>query len=333
LTCPCGQAADAATVGPHRRAVTDNFGYILYMIPAECPVCHKKPELAGNTPYCPSCGWNRDSAISALKMSMNSFPIGVLMFMGMAAFVYWGMGFKRSPQLMLFFLFPVAFLPWQYISTKRKLHQLMSVAITARPAGAPAANFGMMPSNAPAVNFDVMASNAPAVHATFPVGTADQTLLHVPVPRQIRMAKRGRVTLWVAAFGLLVFVVPFAANLYNQWSLYHSFSNVRGLGWGIGLECVVVLAAFGIWKGQTRECDLLEHGDIVMGRVTRQWNDKGNSNVQYEFTDFMGQQHSGWCQDYTNKLFADMPVAVFYDRDNPKRQIAACATLHEVVIP
>jgi hypothetical protein len=291
------------------------------MIPAECPVCRKKPELAGSTPYCPSCGWNRDSAISALKMSLNSFPIGLLMFIGMAAFVYWGMGFKRSPQLMLFFLFPVAILPWQYISMKRKLHQLMSIAVAAQPAGAPAAHFGMM------------AGNAPAVYATFPVGTADQALLRVPVPRRIRMAKRGRITLWVAAFGLSLFVVPFAANLYNQWSLYHSFSNVHGLGWGIGLECVVLLAAYGIWKGQTRECDLLEKGDVVMGRVTRQSSDKGNSNIQYEFTDFMGQQHSGWCQDYTNKLFADMPVAVFYDRDNPKRQIAACATLHEVVIP
>jgi hypothetical protein len=303
------------------------------MIPSECPVCHKKPALAGNTAYCPSCGWNRDPAISALKMSVNSLPIAVFMFVGMAAFGYWGMKFKNTPGLMLFFLMPALFLPWNYFSAKRKIAELQSLAVTAQPAGAPATSFGMMASNAPATNFDTMASGAPAVRATFPVSTDAQALLRVPVPRRIRMAKRGRISLWVAAFGLSLFVVPFAANVYWQWSLNHSFSNVQGLGWGIGLECVVVLAAFGIWKGQTRESDLLERGDVVMGRVTRQWTDKGNSNIQYEFTDFMGQQHSGWCQDYTNKLFTDMPVAVFYDRDKPTRQIAACGTLHEVVIP
>jgi hypothetical protein len=253
-------------------------------------------------------------------MSMHALPVGVLMFLGMAAYVYWGMKFKNTPQLMIFFAIPVLVLPWQYFSMKRKLAMLQGLAVTPQPSGVPS-------------GFGVMASNAPAARATFPVGSGDQALLRIPAPRKIRMAKRGRIILGITMAGLLLFVVPFAANLYRQWSLFHSFSNVRGLAGGIALESVVALAAFGIWRSQTRECDLLEHGDVVMGRVTRQWSDKGNSNIDYEFTDFMGQQHNGWCQDYTQKLFSEMPVAVFYDRDNPKRQIAACGTLHEVVMP
>lgn len=138
----------------------------------------------------------------------------------------------------------------------------------------------------------------------------------------------------VMVVGLLIFFVPFVASVYRQWALYHSFSNVTGLGWGIAIESLVALAAFGIWRGQVRECDLLEHGEAAMGRVLRQSTDnKRNSSIEYEFTDFLGSSHRGNAFDRTNQLSSGMPMVVFYDRDNPKRQIAYCSTLHEVILP
>jgi hypothetical protein len=290
------------------------------MLP-ECPICHQKTAYAGNTVYCPSCGWNRDSAISATKMSINATPIGLIMFGGMAAFIYWGMKFNRAPQLMLFMLFPIAVIPLNYFFLKRKLAKLKAMPSTAQ---------------SPTIhsNLNLVAENAPSASQTFPASPRDEALLQTPAPRQIRISKSGRITMWVAAVGLMAFVVPFAAGAYKQWTLYHSFSNVRGLGWGIALECVVAFAAYGIWRGQVRECDLLEHGEVVMGRVLRQWTDqKRNSSIEYEFTDFLGSSHRGSVLDRTNQLFSGMPLVVFYDRDNPKRQIAYCSTLHEVILP
>ncbi len=293
------------------------------MVPGPCPVCHQKTAYAGNTVYCPHCGWNRDSAVAAMKMSINAIPIAIFMFGAMGAFMFWGMKFNRAPQLMIFILFPVAAIPFNYFWYKRKIAKLKAMQF---PASGPA-----VASNSPAA-WSAVGPSSPS--PTLAASSRDELLLRTPAPRQIRMSKGGRITMWVAAFGLLAFLLPFAANLYRQWTLYHSFANVRGLGWGIGLECVIALAAFGIWRGQVRECDLLEHGEAVMGRVTRQWtDDKNNSWITYEFTDFLGSSQRGSVSDRTNQLFADMPLVVFYDRDNPKRQVAYCSTLHEVILP
>jgi hypothetical protein len=288
-----------------------------------CPVCHQKTAYAGNTPYCPNCGWNRDAAISAMKMSINAIPIGLVMFAAVAAFVYWGMRFNRAPQLMLFMLFPVAVIPFNYFWSKRKIAKLKAMQFPASSQ--------IVPSNAPSARSEPGFSPSTP---EFAPSSRDELLLRTPAPRQVRMSKGGRITMWVAAFGLAAFVAPFAVNLYRQWTLYHSLANVHGLGWGITLECVVAFAGYGIWRGQVRECDLLEHGEAVMGRVSRQWTDnKNNAWIAYEFTDFMGTARRGSASDRTNQLFSGMPLVVFYDRDNPKRQIAYCSTLHEVILP
>jgi len=68
------------------------------------------------------------------------------------------------------------------------------------------------------------------------------------------------------------------------------------------------------------------------GEIVRRWNDdKNNASVEYEFSDYQGQTRKGLGFDYTEKLYEAMSVAVFYDRDNPKRQIAYCSTMHEIV--
>jgi hypothetical protein len=298
--------------------------YIGIMPLLECPVCHQKPAYAGNTAYCPHCGWNRDSAISGMKMSINAIPIGLFMFGAMAAFLYWGMKFSRAPQLLLFMLFPISFIPLNYFLLKRKIAKLKSMPTMAtQPVPS---NFG---------NGDPL-NRAGSLSSAVPFAPSPQStaLLGIPPPRRVRISKQGRITLWVAAIGLSMFVVPAVGGIYRQWVTHHSFSNVRGLGWLVALECIVALAIFGIWRGQVRESDLLENGEIVMGRVVRQWtDDKRNSQVEYEFTDFLGSLHKGAANDRTNQLFSGMPLVVFYDRDNPKRQIAYCSTLHEVILP
>ena len=243
------------------------------------------------------------------------------MFAGVAAFTYWRMGFKKTPILMIFWFVPALGVALNFVYLKRQLAKLKAMPSQAQP---------------PTVhsNFNLVAENQPSTRQVLPDSPRDQTLLRTPAPRQIRVSKSGRFVIWISVFGLLAFFIPFAANLYRQWTLYHSFSNIKGLGWGIAVECIVALAAFGIWRGQVRECDLLEHGEVVLGRVVSQWTDnKRNSSVQYEFTDFLGSSHRGSAFDRTNQLFSGMPLVVFYDRDNPKRQIAYCSTLHEVILP
>lgn len=94
---------------------------------------------------------------------------------------------------------------------------------------------------------------------------------------------------------------------------------------------LVLLLPVGMWRSQVRECDLLENGEVAMGKIVRRWTgDKTNTSVQYEFSDYQGQTHAGGGYDYTGKLYEGMSVPVFYDRENPKRQIAYCATMHVI---
>ena len=68
----------------------------------------------------------------------------------------------------------------------------------------------------------------------------------------------------------------------------------------------------GLWRSQVRECDLLENGEMAMGKIARQWkDDKNNSSVEYEFSDYQGQTHKGMGFDYTGKLFEGMSCAGF----------------------
>jgi hypothetical protein len=95
---------------------------------------------------------------------------------------------------------------------------------------------------------------------------------------------------------------------------------------------LLLLLPVGIWRSQVRECELLENGEIAMGKIVQQWkDDKNNSSVAYEFSDTQGQTHKGTGFDYTGKLYEGMRVPVFYDRQKPKRHIAYCATLHEIL--
>lgn len=243
------------------------------------------------------------------------------MFAGVAAFVYWGMGFKKNPVLMIFWMFPALAILINFFLLRSKLAKLKAMPAAAQNSPVPS-------------NFSAVVNHAPSGAQTFSASARDEALLRTPPPRRIRVSKGGRITMGVVVIGLLTFLVPMTAGIYRQWALHHSFTGVRGLGWAIAIEAFIALAAFGIWRGQARECDLLEHGEAVMGRVLRQWTDsKNNSWIEYEFTDFAGSSHGGSCFDRTRQLFAGTPVVAFYDRDNPKRQIAYCSTLHEVILP
>lgn len=222
--------------------------------------------------------------------------------------------------LILFPCFPALAIPLNFFLLRKKLAKLQAM-----PAS--------QPSAAPS-NFQPMSSDAPSGMQTFPASSRDEALVRTPAPRRIRMSKGGRITVWVTMIGLSIFFVPMTASIYHHWALYHSFAGVQGLGWAIAIEALTALVAYGIWRGQKAECGLLEHGEAVMGRVLRQWTDnKNNSWIEYEFTDFAGSSHKGSCFDRTRQLFAGMQVVVFYDREKPSRQIAACTTLHEIILP
>jgi hypothetical protein len=219
--------------------------------------------------------------------------------------------------------FPAAIIVLAYFLSLRRLHQLESLPNPVAP-----------PRLSSAVEAGAAASDAPQIAGDLEPSAKDQALLRTSRPREIRMSARGKFGIAAATIFALGIAAAIFIHLYTLWIPKQSFARFATSDWfTLGVGFLLALVPYGVWRGQVKECDLLENGEVVLGKVTRQWNDnKNGSSIEYNFTDYQGQSHTLTAFDNSNSLYVGMPVPVFYDRDNPKRAIASCASLHRVVV-
>jgi hypothetical protein len=292
------------------------------MVAPPCPLCHGATRIGGNKPYCPSCGWNRDAALADVRGSLVMLPVAIFMMGGFVFFMIRFWHFRNPYQIAIFTVVPAIGILINYFVSRRSLARLQSLpAPTMRAATVP--NNSFAPSTAAASKPD----------AVIEPSAQEQALLRTSRPREIRMSTRGRFSLSVASLAVLGFATIFGLHLYTVWARKLSFAVFTPGDWVItAIVALLLLLPYAMWRSQVRECDLLENGEVALATVVRQWKgDKSSSSIEYEFKDFQGETRKGIGLDYSEQLFEGMPVAVFYDRDNPKRQIPACATYHEVV--
>lgn len=247
-------------------------------------------------------------------------PFGFAIFAAFAFFVTRRTGHFGTAPLAIFLGFPAVMMALNYVLLLRRLKKLQE--LPSAPVKVPTAEPGRS-------SFDQPQSSA----APLEPSDRDKALLRTSRPRELQMASRGKFAIAVVSLVVVGFLFSIGAHLHVTWVRSQSFVNFRGTEWGLtGFCALLALIPFAMWRSQVREKDLLENGEIAIGRITRQWSGKDSNNIEYEFKDFQGQSHKALSFDYTRKLFEGMTVPVFYDRDNPKRQIASCATYHEVVV-
>ncbi len=257
-----------------------------------------------------------------VRSSVASIPIGILLMAGFVFFMVRFWHFRNPYQIAIFIVFPAIGILINYIVSRRSLARLQALSV-------PAMRAASVPTNSFAPSPVATANSGAAIEPS----AQQQALLRTSRPREIRMSNRGRFRSSVALLGVLGFAAIFGLHLYAIWMRNNSFAAFTPGDWVIAaIVAFLLLLPYTMWRSQVRECDLLENGEVALATVLRQWKgDKSPSSIEYEFKDFQGESRKGIGFDYTQKLFAGMPVAVFYERDNPKRQIPACATYHEVV--
>jgi hypothetical protein len=293
------------------------------MVAPPCPLCHGATRIGGNKPYCPNCGWNRDAALADIRGTLVMLPFGIFLMGGFVFFMVRFWHFRNPYQIAIFTVFPAIAILINYVVSRRSLVRLQTLP-------APVTRAASVPYNSLASAAAVAEKSSGAVVDPSPHQIA---LLRTSRPREIRMSTRGRFSLSVALLGVLGFATIFGLPLYTIWARKLSVAAFTPGDWVIvAIVALLLFLPYTMWRSQVRECDLLENGEVALATVVRQWKgDKGSSSVEYEFKDFQGETRKGMGFDYTEKLFEGMPVAVFYDRDNPQRQIPSCATYHEVV--
>jgi hypothetical protein len=258
---------------------------------------------------------------------MKMMPFGVLMFVGFVAFMVRGWHFRNPIQIAIFCAVPAFGMLVNYVYARRNIATLGALSVRAvRPGAAPADSTHGDRARVDGTDTDL----APSAEAT----AKYQALMRTTCPRQIRMSWQGKFGIIMGSLMALGFAAVIGLQLYNKWVPRQSFVRFQTGDWVMAaIGALLLLVPYGIWRGQRTECDLLENGEVALAKVTRQWTgDKNSSSIECEYKDFSGQVHKLIATDNTRNLLQSMSVPVFYDRDNPKRQVAYCATLHEVVV-
>ncbi len=159
-------------------------------------------------------------------------------------------------------------------------------------------------------------------------------LLSLPPPRPVRLSRRGKTIvnlLLIFVFGMEGFL---AWTLHGVW--YRDQVMAQSRTPEIFLFCFMVFIAslpFFMRRGMVRDKNLMENGAVAMGRVIEQRNLKNASAITYEFKDASGRKVSGSGNDLTRTFLPEMTVPIFYDAQEPKRNVAACATFFEITNP
>ncbi|HKF52421.1 MAG TPA: hypothetical protein VKB26_08925 [Candidatus Acidoferrales bacterium] len=283
----------------------------------KCPECGATAQLAMSTPYCTKCGWNHEGAVRRLRRFAWLLPSLIILFDGIGIL---GVGVKMHdwPGAILFATLPTLLLGFVYAGVRQGLSRLRSPAV----AGA-----------ASEVN---PASVADAAEASAAKERSEQYefLISLPPPRPVQLSKRGKrllMLLLAFALGMEGFLVW---SFYGIWQRAGVVPNARGPE--ILLVCFMILVAclpLFVRRGMVRDKNLMENGAVAMGRVTEQKNVKNASLITYEFRDAEGRSVSGSGNDLTRSFFPEMTVPVFYDPQNSKRNVAACASFFEVTNP
>lgn len=280
----------------------------------DCPLCRSATDVAGKVRFCPQCGWNKKQAAQQLRYSLKVLPIA-LVAAAILVFLFLHTAQKKTPMVYLLSIaFPAAVYALAYASVKRSLVKLESVPD--------------LPSDKRTPSSAAAGTMAPLVPAA-----KDLALLRASRPREVRMSGRGKRSLATIALLACAFEGVLIWQLHRLWALTQSFAGFHRKDWAlVGLVALLVLLPLSTWRQMARERKLLENGELAMGRVTKKWNTRDGSTVFYEFQDASGQTHKHSGMDYSRTLEIGMAVPVFYDRDNPKKQVAACAALHEAVM-
>jgi heme exporter protein D len=160
-----------------------------------------------------------------------------------------------------------------------------------------------------------------------------RAMLEVGRPRPVRLISAGRFYFGVSTAIVLaveLMLVRYLVRLYGETG---SVGDFGAWDWIAVAGVVALLAALvAVPLRLRRQKQLVETGEVALGKVTRQWRVGGNSWIQYEVS-LGGATLKKNSVDASHRLYAGMRVPVFYDAENLSRQVPCCAAYYEVVLP
>ena len=158
-----------------------------------------------------------------------------------------------------------------------------------------------------------------------------RALTKLPRPRPVRMSRQGRMNTAIIVISLLCFAAALVAVVVIKPVSGGGVTPPRAVVFALPFALVAVIA-FVMRRSLVQQRWMLAQGEIAMARVTKQWISRNGHGIRYEFTAPNGETFSRMTTDNARQLLVGMGVPVFYDPDEPKKQVALCASFYEVVM-
>jgi hypothetical protein len=159
-----------------------------------------------------------------------------------------------------------------------------------------------------------------------------QYLFEVPRPRRVRIK---------ALNGIVLVASPAAAMLMIYFGSQLSANSLSDVGamFEFVFSAVMIGAGGATFWIVRRDKKLLRDGELAVGVVTHQKLVKSGSGrggrrtqskVRYRFKDSSGQLYQGTGTDYSRDLRVEMTVPVFFNPENPEKNVTLCTASCEL---
>ncbi|HYB61150.1 MAG TPA: hypothetical protein VEH50_06700, partial [Methylomirabilota bacterium] len=283
-----------------------------------CPQCHSPAAMAGGKAYCPSCHWNLDVANAAtLKMYRRLVWMGLLW---LAILVLFSLGedniiVKIVPPIILFALFAYG---WRKLRSDLRRLKAIRAGVAVPPPNVAAAE----------------AQQSAAVMQSEIAEREAHVLFSLPPPRAVRMRKRGKIgfaVVFIMFGGLAIFILVLLRTVGkgdNAPPVVPGFTGTM-----LALVAFSLLLPILIFRSTLKQKKLMINGQFALARITGQWAMRNSNGISYTFTDASGRVFNCRGNDPSRAFFEGMTVPVFYNPENPKKQVAACCSAYEVILP
>lgn len=274
---------------------------------ADCPKCGAPARPAGNTAYCPSCGWNHLGAVEDVRQSLLALPLVFLAFFVFSLLTKRWIGILVISGLSLLGIAVIAVKLFQQKSELQKVG-VPGLSVLSATLGLTASSTGK--TNVVPSRFSHFSSLA--------------------VPRKLKMK---RIFLWLAVL-LSIIALAFTDATLSLLTPPHKTQDDPQVGTRLGLIAGgIYLGILWSWWMEIRRKQLLRSGHVTFGQVLK--SDAGRRallpGITYKFWTESGNEIEDFDHDWTDSYHKEMVVPVFYDSARPENHVAMCASFYDVL--
>lgn len=167
-----------------------------------------------------------------------------------------------------------------------------------------------------------------------PYDEIGRRIAELPRPRPVRMSARGRMMAGIVSVALLTSFGAYAtADIVMRRNARIPYAGPSQFPIFVLSIVFIMITTIIMANVIGRQKRMLTDGEICMARVVDRVLTRNGPNIRYDFTTPLGEHVSGNSQDGYRKLSIGMCVPVFYDAQDPEKQLALCASFYEIILP